>query len=212
MKIEQRHWRTSCGWDAPVPGELGAPAHLVLLFGSRSAPGEPGGPGGGEAGLSRRPLAGLLDRRGDPGDPGGRRLLVLTAIRFDATAVEGACSRIDHVEESRSVGLALSRALNKEGLVHVMVLSDGLKVNGTALVAGLLEGLPADVTVTGGLSADGDRFEETLVLWDEKLEPGMVAAVGLLRQPPQGRLWLPRRLGSLRARAPDHALQGQRAL
>ena len=178
MKIEQRHWRTSCGWDAPVPGELGLPAHLVLLFGSRSALGNRAAleearrayPGAHWLGCS---TAGEIREIQVADDS-----LVLTAIRFDATAVEGASSRIDHVEESRAVGLALSRTLNKEGLVHVMVLSDGLKVNGTALVAGLLEGLPADVTVTGGLSADGDRFEETLVLWDEKLEPGMVAAVG----------------------------------
>jgi hypothetical protein len=63
-------------------------------------------------------------------------------------------------------------------LRHLFVLSDGLLVNGSALVEGLKSALPEDVTVTGGLSGDGDRFQETLVVLDGPPESGIIAAVG----------------------------------
>jgi hypothetical protein len=54
-----------------------------------------------------------------------------------------------------------------------------LRINGSELVKGLTGSLPSGVSVTGGLSGDGERFERTLVLWDGPAEPGTVAAVGL---------------------------------
>ena len=45
----------------------------------------------------------------------------------------------------------------------MMVLSDGLNVNGSDLVKGLKNKLPKDVAVTGGLAGDQDRFKETVV-------------------------------------------------
>jgi hypothetical protein len=63
-------------------------------------------------------------------------------------------------------------------LVHVFVLSDGLHVNGSELVAGLVSHLPPQVAVTGGLSGDGARFGETLVLADRAPCENVVAALG----------------------------------
>jgi hypothetical protein len=45
-------------------------------------------------------------------------------------------------------------------------------------VRGVTDALPDEVTVTGGLSGDGDRFQETLVLWDSEPRPDVVAALG----------------------------------
>jgi hypothetical protein len=75
------------------------------------------------------------------------------------------------------VGVALARSMPQEGLRHLLVLSDGLRVNGSRLVDGLESALPTDVTVTGGLSGDGERFEETLVVSDGPPESGTVGAV-----------------------------------
>jgi len=52
-------------------------------------------------------------------------------------------------------------------------------VNGSELVRGLTEHLPPHVAVTGGLAGDGDRFQETLVLWNDAPRADSVAAVGL---------------------------------
>jgi hypothetical protein len=60
----------------------------------------------------------------------------------------------------------------------VLILSDGLNVNGSELVKGLASGMPPHVTVTGGLSGDGERFQETYVLWDGAPARNTVAALG----------------------------------
>ena len=61
----------------------------------------------------------------------------------------------------------------------MLVFSEGLAINGDALVRGLSESLPPHVTVTGGLSADGEDFRETLVLARHEVCKHAVAGVGL---------------------------------
>jgi hypothetical protein len=82
------------------------------------------------------------------------------------------------MENSCNVGQLLAQSLDKEGLAHVFVLSDGLKINGSELVKGLVKHLPDSVSVTGGLSGDGALFRETYVLWDGEPEKNMVAVLG----------------------------------
>ena len=62
--------------------------------------------------------------------------------------------------------------------MHVLVISDGLKVNGTELVRGLVKHLPPGVAVTGGLAGDGARFEQTLVCLDGLPEAETIAVIG----------------------------------
>jgi len=62
--------------------------------------------------------------------------------------------------------------------VHILVLSEGVDVNGSALVAGLQQHLPAQVGITGGLAGDGDRFQETLLLWNGQVEPHSILVLG----------------------------------
>ena len=47
-----------------------------------------------------------------------------------------------------------------ESLKHVLVISDGLNVNGSKLVAGLTSHLPAHVTLTGGLAETATVFRK----------------------------------------------------
>jgi len=105
--------------------------------------------------------------------------LVATAVRFASTRTRRACVTISNGDKSRDAGRDIARQLLAPDLVHVLVLSDGLTVNGSELASGMAEALPARVSVTGGLSADGDRFKETLVISDGDPRPGIVAAVGL---------------------------------
>lgn len=76
------------------------------------------------------------------------------------------------------MGEYLANMLVHNDLIHVLVLSDGLSVNGTELVNGLKENLPSSVIITGGLSGDGDRFSTTLVYADSPAEAGKVAVIG----------------------------------
>jgi hypothetical protein len=105
--------------------------------------------------------------------------LVATAIHFEHTQVRTAQASLDANSDSAEAGEFLAQALPHEGLVHVLILSDGLRVNGSDLVRGLLKHLPKGVAVTGGLAGDGARFSETLVFKSDLPQKGAIAAVGL---------------------------------
>ncbi|HYC79758.1 MAG TPA: FIST C-terminal domain-containing protein, partial [Candidatus Binatia bacterium] len=59
-----------------------------------------------------------------------------------------------------------------------MVFSDGLRVNGTALVRGLNEKLPPNVSVTGGLVGDGAGFKKTVLGLNETPQEGRIILIG----------------------------------
>jgi hypothetical protein len=82
------------------------------------------------------------------------------------------------MKDSFDAGQTLAQSLDPQGLVHVFVLSDGLNVNGSALVQGLRRGLPEGVAVTGGLAGDQDRFSETLVFLDSISQKNTIVAIG----------------------------------
>ena len=102
----------------------------------------------------------------------------VTAIRFEHTTVRLVHQAISHAEQSDATGAALAQQLPSENLQHVLVISDGLTVNGTDLVAGLKRGLPDTVLVTGGLAGDGARFEQTQVIANAPPRSGEVLAIG----------------------------------
>lgn len=104
--------------------------------------------------------------------------IILTAVRFKSTSVRMVAEHVAVAADSRNAGIALTRQLLGDNLRHILVFSDGLNVNGSDLVQGLREPLPANVNVTGGLAGDGADFRETAVLANAPAEPGRIAAIG----------------------------------
>ncbi len=104
--------------------------------------------------------------------------IVLTAVSFESTQINGAKVKLSSSIDSLRAGEILAQSLDHKGLKHVFVLSDGLKVNGSDLVKGLMNNLPTEVTVTGGLAGDGDRFQETLVCLDNTPEKDTISVLG----------------------------------
>jgi hypothetical protein len=104
--------------------------------------------------------------------------LTATAVRFQQTQVR--CARVELLDTKSSIeaGHELAERLLAPDLVHVFVLSDGLKVNGSELVSGLTARLPSHVAVTGGLCGDGARFEHTYVCLDEFTASESVVGLG----------------------------------
>ena len=105
--------------------------------------------------------------------------IIATAVGFAHAQVQAVAEPLPHAEASERAGVALSHRLRKEGLRHVLVFAEGLRVNGSALARGLANGLPGGVSVTGGLAADGERFAHTAVGLDGPATEGMAVAVGL---------------------------------
>jgi hypothetical protein len=178
MKTEQRKWTHKNGWETVLESQLGQQANLVLAFGCRNV-------------LSNAdryneikqfyPNATILT-----GSTSGEILDVevnddtisLTAVQLEHTGIKNAQLKIAEMESSYAAGKALADQLNSEGLAHIFVLSDGLKVNGSELVKGLNNNLPKNVSVTGGLAGDAARFEKTLVGINQHPGEGNVVAIG----------------------------------
>jgi len=178
MKTEQFHWTVDIGWSGRLGDELGEMAQLVLIFGDRALLKDPQHVLSIAAAYPRACLIGCSTA----GEIVGTRVVdesvVVTAVHFESTRVKRVAAKIDGAGRSFEVGEDLARALQSEGLVHVFVLSDGLSVNGSELVQGITEHLPSEVSVTGGLSGDGARFEETLVVVDGAASSNTVAVLG----------------------------------
>jgi hypothetical protein len=100
-------------------------------------------------------------------------------VHFEQARLQGVCVAVPGPDNSLRAGSNIGEQLASPDLRAVIVLSDGLHVNGSELVRGLNQSLAADVVVTGGLAADGDRFGSTWVFADGELQEGKVAAVGL---------------------------------
>ncbi len=104
--------------------------------------------------------------------------LSIAIMEFDNTGLEQALYHVKSNADSYKAGESLAKQLLKDDLKGVFVLSDGLTVNGSALVDGLSHSLPKNVVITGGLAGDGDRFNETWVYSDHSIYKNHVAAIG----------------------------------
>lgn len=99
-------------------------------------------------------------------------------VRFEHTGLRSASAPVADAAETYEAGQLIAQKLKDPELRGVLVLSDGLNVNGSELVRGLNSVLPATVVVTGGLAGDGDRFRNTWVIQDRRLQSRFVTAVG----------------------------------
>lgn len=189
MKIEQRKWTAASGWSQAAGGGPGKSAQLVLAFGATSVLKQ----ADVAASLREDYPAAHLFGCSTAGEICGTQVsddsLVVTAVQFEHTQLRRVQVSLGPGADSLQAGEWISRQLPPalqdpvsgadEPLAHVFVLSDGLKVNGTELVAGLLKHLPDGVSVTGGLAGDGARFGETLVFEGDAPAKETIAALGL---------------------------------
>lgn len=178
MYIEQQYWTASEGWQKESAVSVDGNASLVLVFGAGHLLADAARMDEVRAFYPAAPLLGCSTS----GEICGTRVrddsLVVTAVRFEHTAIKLAQTTVNGSEDSAHAGQRLAQDLVQQDLVHVLVLSDGLKVNGTELARGLRENLPQGVAVTGGMAGDGANFKQTLVCADGPPADGMIAALG----------------------------------
>lgn len=178
MKIEQCRW-SEHAWKSKKPGELSSDANLVFVFGSTSHLKEGAVIGEIKNAYPQAILIGCSTAGEIFNAEVTDNTVVCTAVALEKTAVKSNSAMIADMADSFAIGQQLIRGLEKDGLVHVFVLSDGIHVNGSKLVAGISSELPPGVAVTGGLAADGDRFVETVVLGsDGKVSDRQVTLIG----------------------------------
>ena len=109
----------------------------------------------------------------------GEHGCVVTAVRFDACRASAVRTRLADMTDSRAAGARLAQALPKAGLAGVLIFGQGVRINGSALVAGLADGLPQGMPIAGGLAGDGGAFQRTWVLDGAGASDDAIVAVGL---------------------------------
>lgn len=178
MRCDQSVWSEEKGWETFSSIVDAQKVQFVMIFGSVS---RVKGPGLIQDIRNRYPQAVLLGCS-TAGEICSTRVLddtlVVTAVQFEKTVIHGYATQVKDSSESYAAGQSLAQKLKKEHLAHVFVLSDGLNINGSDLVRGLVDHLPHNVAVTGGLSGDGANFKETYVIWNDSVERNQVAVVG----------------------------------
>ena len=179
MRTEQRQWTKDAGWSPAMGESLRDSANLVLAFGGTSLLKDPARFADIKASYPNAHIMGCSTAGEIFGTSVCDDSLVSTAVEFEQTGLKVAQVRISEVRDSREAGSRLAQALPQDGLVHVFVISDGLKINGSELVEGMREQLPQNVAITGGLSGDGARFEQTFVCLNDSAEEGIIVALGL---------------------------------
>jgi len=177
MKVEQRLWQPRRGWDVIGPDKKIAPS-LVLYFAA---------PGTLEDGARFAELRAAYPKAALIGCTTGGEIaeidvhdgsVIATAIQFKHTEVKFAADDTAPGKSSFEIGTRLGSALPNKGLRNVFVLSDGTRVNGTELVAGIQHVLGREICLTGGLAGDGADFGTTRVGLNANPEAGRVVAVG----------------------------------
>jgi hypothetical protein len=105
--------------------------------------------------------------------------IIVNAIEFEKTIVRTSQIDIQNHKESAMAGLTLANNLLAENLVSIFIISDGSKVNGSALIAALNEKTQHKIPISGGLAGDNARFEKTLVGLNENPTEGKIVGIGL---------------------------------
>ncbi|MBI5167975.1 MAG: FIST C-terminal domain-containing protein [Candidatus Eisenbacteria bacterium] len=179
MKLVTFRHDAEAGWSEPLDSSLDSPRTLVLLFGAADVAGVAGPIADVVAAFPRSHVTGCSTAGEIHGTAIHDHSVVVAVAQFDHTEVRVAHAVVEEAVASFEAGRHLAEALDAEDLGAILVLSDGLAVNGSELVRGVNGALSHDVSVTGGLAGDGPDFVRTWVLRDGVPARRVVAAIGL---------------------------------
>lgn len=177
MKIKQSKWTPDGGWSHTHDSIGDGEAHFALVFGGRHTlekmePGELKSAFPGATLVSCSTSGEICDIEVSDDT------LVATAVQLERSQVKVATAIINDTSESHEMAAKLAGELSSDDLKHILVISDGLKVNGSQLVKGFNDHLPESVKVTGGLAGDAARFEKTMVGLNGEHQEGLIVALG----------------------------------
>lgn len=103
--------------------------------------------------------------------------ITVVALEFEKTTIQSRIINIQDYTDSKQAGMALMSSFDYTDLSHVLVFSDGNKVNGSQLVKGF-NSANSQVTVSGGIAGDGNNFQSTLTGLNQTAGEGYIVAIG----------------------------------
>lgn len=178
MHVTTTRWERETGWNQSL-SEVGHPVDFVLFFSSRELIQAENSPWRELPAFFPQAVCAGCSTAGEIADRGVIDHSITAAlVGFDTTRIRTAAIGVTCSGRSREAGASLGRELAHSQLRHVIVLSAGANVNGTALTRGLRETLPEAVHVTGGLAGDGARFQKTCAVLGKEVKYDHVLAIG----------------------------------
>lgn len=178
MKIEQSSYGSEQGWHHPVSDFPAREAGLVFVMGSRELLKMSQHFHYIQQRYPRARIVGCSTSGEIMGKVVTNDRIVCTAVWFENTSIEIASAEINSANDSFEVGAQLVDRLMRIDLVHVMVFSEGININGSELTRGLNSRLTDKIAVTGGLAGDQELFTETVLIDNAPGRKNLVIAVG----------------------------------
>ena len=179
MRSELHQYQPGAGWRPAIDAGMDGESTLVLLFSDlpeedvRAAVAEV------RARLPRALFMGCSTAGQIHQQHFQERSATALVVRFDRCRLRLHYEAVDDTSDFRGTGRRLVAPLEAPDLAAVLVLSEGLVVNGSALMDGVNQVLEGRVPVTGGLAADDDRFQRTWVLVEDEPRARHICALGL---------------------------------
>lgn len=176
MKTQQIVYRQDLGWEEKGPSI--PQAQMVLAFG----PVELMDSNDHYTYLRNRFPDARLILASTSGDISGTSVfdnaIVATALEFEKTKLRFVEKQTSEIPNAFEIGKNIYQSLEADDLIHILVISDGIVVNGSELVGGLNFHNKTHIPITGGLASDNARFIRTLVGLDHFPETGNVIGIG----------------------------------
>lgn len=175
MKTSQYIY-TLNNWDTELDLSLDSENTLVLVFASANIP------------SLKKPLDKLIEAFPQSkfmgcstageiySDTLAEERFVVQILKFEKTELRVMHTKIKNSDDSYEAGQALADSLGTPKAV--MVLSDGLNVNGSQLTQGLSSSFGNEVMVSGGLAGDDNQFKSTWVLVNKEAKSHYISALG----------------------------------
>jgi hypothetical protein len=176
MQVESLAWSRAEQWKRN--SDVTRNAQLVLYFGSRTA----------LAGTARfDELRSMFPQAHIAGCSAGGQIvasdvidegIAAVGLSFDDTqiraySVDASCS-----SASYACGEQIAAAMVGDDLSIILILSAGLHVNGTELIAGIAKVTGPSVKIVGGLAGDGMAFVDTIVGINDVPRSSRIGAIG----------------------------------
>lgn len=179
MNVFMTSFTHSTGWQSPFP-DTDSEQTLVLVFGDPDiTPYQPA--------LEqlrkhypRAIMAGCATTAAINNDELLEDGLVVGVLQFQHTRLRRYLTELTgkSAEASQQTGDDIAKALKAPDLRAILILTDGLYTNGSALAAGINRELGDEITVIGGLASDHMAFEKTWLLQDSIPAQRLVCAIG----------------------------------
>lgn len=104
--------------------------------------------------------------------------LQITAVLWEKTRQQVTHTKMHGMQNSFESGQNLARQLKTDDLRALVVISDGLHVNGSELLEGFRQVL-GDIPIVGGMAGDNAEFSRTLQMINDTVSENLIIAVGL---------------------------------